>query len=72
MSLFAVLKHSLNDAASKLVDAHVVDFALECLDNKLNLFAWYLLYNLLNDVIPVCIFNTGDNVRPDFLNYLVL
>ena len=68
---FAVLKHPLNDAASELMHTHLIHSPSECFHNKLHLLRGYLLDNLLNNVITICVLNATDYIRFDFLNNLV-
>lgn len=67
-----MLQHALDHTTSELVDTHVIDVASECFHYELDLLARNLLNYLLDNMVSIGIFNAGNDVRPNLINYLVL
>ena len=69
--LLAMLKHSLDDAAPKLVHRHLIHTASKGIHDKLHSLRWDLLDNLLNHVVSMLILNASDYIGFDFFNNFV-
>ena len=67
-----MLKHALNHSAAELVDTHLIDASFERVNDELDLIRMNLLYDLLDDMVTVGIFNAVDYLWLDFFHNLLL
>jgi len=66
--LFAMLKHTLNDAAAVWMSSQALDLASECIDDELYVFCGYALDSFLDDVIAILILDTLEDLILEFLD----
>ena len=67
LDLFTVLKHTLYDTATELMDRHLIDTGFKGVNDELD-FIWRdLLDDFLDDMVAVRVFDATDDVRFDFL-----
>jgi hypothetical protein len=67
-----MLKHTLDNSATELVDTHFEYFGFKGFYNELNFFRINLFDNLLDYMITVGVLNTVNNPGLDLLNDLIL
>ena len=67
-----MLKHALNHSAAELVHAHFIDASFERINNELNLIRMNLLYDLLDNMVTVGIFDAVDYLWLDLFDHLFL